>query len=65
MSVSVYVAVKLYYEEVLDPSLSSPSRMQELMEKVMDQVQKENFRAFLKHLPIYDPILGDEFLEQV
>jgi hypothetical protein len=28
--------MKLYYEEVLDLALPSPSRMQELMEKAMD-----------------------------
>jgi len=37
--------------------------MQELMEKVMDQVRKENCIGLFKHLPICDPILGKEFLE--
>jgi hypothetical protein len=31
----------------------------------MDQMRKENYSAFLKHLPICDPILGKEFLKQV
>lgn len=59
------VVMKLYYEEVLDLALPSPSRMQELMEKAMDQVRKENYSDFLKCLPICDPIFGKEFLEQV
>jgi hypothetical protein len=35
------------------------------MEKAMDQVKKDNYNAFLKHLHVYDPIFGKEFLEQV
>jgi hypothetical protein len=35
------------------------------MEKAMDQVMKDNFNAFVKHLLVYDPILGEEFLEHV
>jgi hypothetical protein len=37
--------------------------MQELMEKAMDSVRKENYNAFLKHLLICDPIFREEFLE--
>jgi hypothetical protein len=40
--------------------------MHELMEKAMEQVcHKENYNAFLKHLLVCDPTLGDAFLEQV
>jgi hypothetical protein len=40
--------------------------MHELMEKAMEQVCcKENYNAFLKHLLVCDPALGDAFLEQV
>ncbi len=35
------------------------------MEKAMDQVRKENFNVVFKHLHVYGPILGEEFLEQV
>jgi hypothetical protein len=63
LDIVVNVAMKLYYEEVLDPTLPSPSRMQEFMEKAMDQVRKENYNAFLKHLLICDPIFGKKFLE--
>ncbi len=65
LATAIDVTVKLYYKGVLDPSFNSPSRMQEFMEKAMDQVRKENFNAFLKHLFIYNPILGNKFLEQV
>jgi hypothetical protein len=44
--------MKLYCEEVFDPSFLSPSRMEELMEKAMNQVKKENFNAFWKHLHV-------------
>lgn len=65
LTIDVDVMMKLYYEKVIDLTFPSPSRMQELMEKAMDQVRKENYNAFLKHLPICDPIFGKEFLEQV
>ncbi len=39
--------------------------MQELMEKTMDCVRKENYNAFLKYFLICDLIFGEEFLEQV
>lgn len=61
----VDVVMKLYYEEVLDPSFHSPSKMQELMEKTMNQVRKQNFSAFLKHLFVCNPIIGDKFLKEV
>jgi hypothetical protein len=35
------------------------------MEKAMDQVKKENYNAFCRHLPICNPIFGEEFFEQV
>jgi len=59
------VVVKIYYKEVFDPTLCSPSKMQELMEKTMDQVQKENYNAFFKHLLVCDLIFGKEFFEQI
>jgi uncharacterized ubiquitin-like protein YukD len=36
LTIDVDVAMKLYYEEVFDLAIPSPSRMQELMEKVID-----------------------------
>lgn len=62
---AVNVTMKLYYKEVPDPSCHSPSKMQELMEKAMDQVRKDNFSAFVKHLFVSNPIPGEEFLEHV
>jgi hypothetical protein len=56
--VAADMAVKLYYEEVPNEKLSSPSRLQALMDKAMDQVWKDHTSAFIKHLLICDLILG-------
>jgi hypothetical protein len=39
--------------------------MQMFMEKAMEQIMKENLTAFTKHLLVYDPSLGLEFLQQI
>ncbi len=49
---------KLYYEEILDEKLRSPSKLQALTNKAMGKVQKDDTFAFTKHLPICDPTLG-------
>lgn len=65
LAIVANVVMKLYYKEVLDPTFNYASRMQELMKTTMDQVRIKNYNAFLKHLHICNPILGEEFLEQV
>ncbi len=55
------MAIKLYYEEVLDEKLRSPSILHALMDKAMDQVQKDHTSTFTKHLLVYDPTLGPKF----
>jgi hypothetical protein len=59
------VAVKLYYEEVPNEKLRSPFRLQALMDKTMDQVQKDHTSAFMKHLLVCDPVLGLGFLKHI
>jgi hypothetical protein len=59
------MAIKLYYEEVLDEKPRSPSKLQALTNKVMDKVRKDHTFAFTKHLPIYNPSLGPKFLKQI
>ncbi len=59
------MAVKLYYEEVLDEKLSAPSKFKALADKAMDKVQKDHTFAFTKHLPVCDPALGPKFLKQI
>jgi hypothetical protein len=60
-----YVVMKLYYEEILDENLMSPSKLQALMNKKMDQVQKDHTFAFTKHLLVCDPAIGLEFLKRI
>jgi hypothetical protein len=57
------VVVKLYYEKVWDEKLKSPSRLQALMDKAMDQVQKDHTFAFMKHLPICNLAFDFHFLK--
>jgi hypothetical protein len=35
------------------------------MDKVMDKVRRDHTFTFMKHLPIYDPILGPKFLKLI
>jgi hypothetical protein len=59
------VVVKLYYEEVFDPTKRSKGKLQEHMEKAMELVRKEHYSAFYKHLPICDLALGPNFLKEI
>jgi hypothetical protein len=59
------MVVKLYYEEVSDEKLKSPSKLLVLMDKAMDWVQKDHTSAFTKHLLVCDPTHGPEFLKQI
>jgi hypothetical protein len=59
------VAIKLYYEEVLNPIERSTTKFQEHMEKAMELVRKEHYFVFCKHLPICDPTLGLDFFKEI
>ncbi len=65
LSAAVGVAIKFYYEEVLDDKLKSPSRLQAPTDKVMDHVRKDHTFAFTKHLLIRDPTFSLEFLKHI
>ncbi len=55
------MAIKLYCENVLQESDKSPTKMQELMEKEMEQVKKEHYSTFYKHLHFCDLNHGTKF----
>jgi hypothetical protein len=40
-------------------------KFQEWMEKAMDEVRKDHYLAFYKHLPICDTSLGLDFLKEI
>ncbi len=59
------MVIKFYYEDIPQKGDRFPTKMQELIEKVMEQVRKEHYSTFCKHSPICDPGLGLEFLEEI
>jgi hypothetical protein len=61
----VDVVVKLYYKEIPNEKLKPPSIPQALMDKAMDQVQKDHTSALTKHLLAYDPTFGPKFLKHI
>jgi len=57
------MVVKLYCENGIEEDYRSPIKLQELMEKAMEQVRKTHYSTFYKHLPIIcDLVLGPKFL---
>jgi hypothetical protein len=63
LSAIANMVMKLYYKEVLDEKLVSPSKLQALMNKAMDQVWKEHTFAFTKHLLVCDLAFSPKFLK--
>jgi hypothetical protein len=58
--------VKLYYEEFPNVKDCSPLKLHKQMDhKAMEQVRKDHYLAFCKHLPICDPSLGTCFLREI
>ncbi len=55
----------LYYVDVPDLVLRNLEMLVLLSNKAMENVQKEHMIVFYKRLPICDPTLGLEFLEQI
>ncbi len=49
---TINVEIKLYYEEVLDPTERSITKLQEHMEEAMELIWKEHYFAFSKHLSV-------------
>jgi hypothetical protein len=59
------VVVKLYYEEILDNKRKSTVKLQECMERAMEQVHKDHYFAFYKHLSMCDHGLGPIFWKEI
>jgi hypothetical protein len=59
------MVVKFYYEKVPQEGDTFPTKLQELMEKAMEQVRKEHYLAFYKHMTICDHALGPKFLQEI
>jgi hypothetical protein len=49
------VTIKLYYEEFLKGGEHSLIKFNECMERAMDQVKKDHYFSFYKHLHVCDP----------
>ncbi len=63
--VAINMAIKLYYENVPQEGDRSPTKMHKLIEKTMEQMRKEHYLAFRKHLHVCNPNLGIEFLQEI
>jgi hypothetical protein len=61
-SIARDVVVKLYYEKFPNTRDHSPLRLQERMERTMEQVRKDHF---CKHLLVCDPSLGAYFKREI
>jgi hypothetical protein len=59
------VTIKSYYEEVPDLRKRSTTTLQKCMEKVVEQVRKDHYLTFYKHLLVCDPTLGPNFLKEI
>jgi hypothetical protein len=59
------VVVKLYYEEILNNKKKSIVKIQECMEKAIEQVRKDHYFVFFKHLSMCDLELGLDFLKEI
>jgi hypothetical protein len=59
------MVVKLYCEKVPQEGDRYPAKLQELMENAMEQVRKEHYLVFCKHLHVCDLVLGPKFLQEI
>jgi hypothetical protein len=59
------VVLKLYYEKIFDNGDKSIVKLQEQMERAMEQVCKDHYFTFGKHLLVCDPALGLNFLKEI
>jgi hypothetical protein len=60
------MVVELYCEKALDEGDISPTKLQELVEKAMEQMRKVHYSTFYKHLlVICDIVLGPKFLQEI
>ncbi len=59
------MAIKLYCQDIPREGDRSPTKMQELIEKAMEQVRKEHYLAFCKHLHVCDMGFGIKFVQEI
>jgi hypothetical protein len=57
--------VKLYYEKFPDIRNCSPLKFQEQMKRAMEQVRKDHYSAFCRHLLVCDISMGSNFLKEI
>ncbi len=57
--------MNIYYEEFPLEADHSLVKLKEQMEKAMEQVKKDRYSTFYKHLPVYDHALGMDFLKEI
>jgi hypothetical protein len=55
----------MYYEEFPPEANCSPVKLKEQMDKAMEEVRKDHYFVFCKHLPIYNPTLCIDFLKEI
>ncbi len=58
------MVVKFYYEKVFDLTKRSTTKLQECMEKAVEQVKKDHYSAFYKQL-VCDQALSPDFLKEI
>ncbi len=61
ISIARNVTIKLYYEEFTKGGEHSPIKLKEWKEKAMEQVKKDHYFKFCKHLPMCDLAFPDFF----
>ncbi len=59
------VVVKVYYEDFPKGGECFFIKLKEHMEKAMDQVRKDHYSAFCKHLLVCDLVFGQNFLKEI
>ncbi len=55
----------MYYEKFPLEVDCSPIKLKEWMEKAMEQVKKDHYFVFCKHLLVCDPTFGMDFLKEI
>ncbi len=61
LATTTNMVVKLYCEDVPQEGDRSPTKMQKLIGKGMEQVKKERYLAFYKHFMFMIQVLGPNF----
>ncbi len=62
---AIDIAHRLYYANIVDPTLRNTNQLETLSNKAMDVVRKEHMTTFHKWLRVYNPSLGPKFVHKV